>query len=197
METGRSQYDPLEGLTMNEELNLSWEDQGDIKEKKFKPFKATLKDKSQAAGLYAFVLNFDNQVETLYIGKAGGLKPKTLDRWANGIFTRAMDHWKSGPFRGLVLKLNWNIHLWTIDFRKEIGEIGERDIERIENELLKFLRRMDKMPQGNRTIEGGKRRHFRVQFQFAPDEPLPRIILRPGESEDNRRNKARGTSIKL
>ncbi len=106
METGRSQYDPLEGLTMNEELNLRWEDQGDIKEKKFKPFKATLKDKSQAAGLYAFVLNFDNQVETLYIGKAGGLKPKTLDRWANGIFTRAMDHWKSGPFRGLVLKLN-------------------------------------------------------------------------------------------
>jgi hypothetical protein len=135
------------------------------------------------------MLNFDNQVETLYIGKAGGLKPKTLDRWANGIFTRAMDHWKSGPFRGLVLKLNCNIHLWTIDFRKEMGKIGERDTERIENELLRFLQQMDKMPPGNTAIEGGKRRHFRVQFQFGPEEPLPKIILQPGESEDNRRKR--------
>jgi hypothetical protein len=115
------------------------------------------------------------------------LKPKTVDRWANGIFTRAMDHWKSAPFRALVLKLNRNIHLWTVDFRKEVGEIGERDVERIENELLRFLQQMDKMPPGNTAIEGGKRRHFRVQFQFAFDEPLPRIILRPEESEDNRK----------
>jgi len=189
METSSSQYDPFGGLTINKELNLSWEDQGDIRGEKFKPYKIIHKDKYQAAGLYAFVFNFGQQAKILYIGKAGGLKPKTSDRWVNGVFTRAMDHWKSGPFRGLVLKLSCNIHLWTVDFRKEIEKIGERDIERIENELLRFLQQMDKMPPGNTAIEGGKRRHFRVQFQFALDEPLPRIILRPGESEDNRRKR--------
>lgn len=192
METGRSEYNPFEGLTINEELNFSWENQGDIRGEKCKPYKIIRKDKYQSAGLYSFVLNLDQQGQILYIGKAGGLKPKTSDRWVNGIFTRAMDHWKSGPFRALVLKLNCNIHLWTIDFRKEIGKIGERDIERIENELLRFLKCMDKMPQGNTAIEGGKRRHFQAQFQFAPEEPLPRIILQPGELAENR-----GTSRRI
>lgn len=189
METPRSQYDPFEGLTINKELNLSWEDQGDIREEKFNPYRTISKIEYQAAGLYAFVLDFGNQAEILYIGKAGGLKPKTLDRWANGIFTRAMNHWKSGPFRGLVLKLEYNIHLWTVDLRKEIGKIGERDIERIENELLRFLSGMGKKPQENRAIEGGRRRHFQVQFHFALDEPLPRIVLQPGECEDSRRKR--------
>ena len=61
METACSQYDPFEGLTINKELNLSWEDQGDIREEKFKPYKTIHKDKYQAAGLYAFVLNFGQQ----------------------------------------------------------------------------------------------------------------------------------------
>ncbi len=186
MESGRSQYDPIEGLTMNKELNLSWEDQGDIREEKFKPYKTIHKDKYQAAGLYAFVLNFDHERQILYIGKAGGLKPKTSDQWVNGIFTRAMDHWKSGPFRGLVLKLNRNIHVWMIDFRKEMEKIGERDIERIENELLRFLQQMEKMPPGNTAIEGGSHRHFAVQFQFVDNEPLPQVILQPGELAENR-----------
>jgi len=116
---------------MNEELDVGWEDQGDIKGGKFKRYKTTRKDEYQAGGLYAFVLDSDQKSEILYIGKAGGLKPKASDRWVNGIFSRAMDHWKSGPFRALVLKLNCNIHLWTIDLRKELGQIGERDIERM------------------------------------------------------------------
>jgi hypothetical protein len=190
MGADRWKYDPLEGLTIYEELNLGWENQGDLKGENFKPYKTIHKDEYQAAGLYAFVLNSDQKSKILYIGKAGDLKPKTFDRWVRGIFSRAMDHWKSGPFRGLVMKARCNIHLWTIDFRKQIGNIGERDIERIENELLAFfLREKGKLPPGNTTIEGGKGRHFQVRFQVSPDQPLPRIILQPGESKDNRRKR--------
>jgi hypothetical protein len=88
MEADPSEYDPLKGLAIYEELNLSWEDQGDIKGEKFKPYKAIHKDEYQAAGLYAFVLNSDRKSEILYVGKAGGLKPKTSDRWVHGMFSR-------------------------------------------------------------------------------------------------------------
>jgi hypothetical protein len=53
METACSEYDPIEGLTINRELNLSWENQGDIRGEKFRPYKTIHKDKYQAAGLYA------------------------------------------------------------------------------------------------------------------------------------------------
>ena len=77
----------------------------------------------------------------------------------------------------------------NIKDEREFGDekIGERDIERIENELLRFLDQNHKMPPGNIAIEGGSHRHFTVQFQFVDNKPLPQVTLQPGELGENRR----------
>lgn len=65
----------------------------------------TLNQAKDTAGLYAFVCDG----RPLYVGKAGGLKPRERSRWANDIKTRLSDHWKTGPFRGLVSMSNLTI----------------------------------------------------------------------------------------
>lgn len=45
-----SRYDPLEGLMINEELDLGWEDQWDIKGNKFKAYETIHKGGYQGRG---------------------------------------------------------------------------------------------------------------------------------------------------
>src|SRR3954465_10480022 len=91
----------------------------------------TLNQAKGAAGLYAFVCDG----RPLYVGKAGGLKPGERSRWANDIKTRLYEHWKTGPFRGLVSMSSSTIEIWFVNLAAGGADIWERDIERIENDL--------------------------------------------------------------
>jgi len=182
-------YHPIKGLKVKRDITLEWIDAGSIADRQ------TLERARGTAGLYAFVLIPDQGEKrpvALYVGKAGGLKPKKIRRWANDIRTRVAQHWGTGPFRGLAIKLNRAINLWIMNIRAMIDQIGERDIERIENELIEKFKKWDanNIP-GNTTFEGTSSRQFRVKIEELGSDPVPRILLRPGRSEDTRSKRSR------
>jgi hypothetical protein len=169
----------LHGVALDRELHPSWEEAGVLDDN------VTFEKARGAAGLYAFVLEGG---PILYLGKAGGLKPGESSMWANDIKARLAGHWKTGPFRGLVRTTGAKIQVWIMDVRKVIDRIWERDIERIENELIDWLRRenANNIP-GNTACEGTSARGFRVQIDRATTAPMPRVILQVGTSPDTRR----------
>jgi hypothetical protein len=190
MEPNDFSYHPIKGLKVKEDITLQWIDVGPIADKQ------TLERTRGAAGLYAFVLmpgHGEDRPVALYVGKAGGLKPKKIRLWANDIRTRAAQHWGTGPFRGLAIRLNCRVNLWIMNIRGMIDQVGERDIERIENEVIEKFKKWDanNIP-GNTTFEGTSSRQFRVEIEELGSDPLPKIVLRPGRSEDTR-NKRRRT----
>jgi len=182
-------YHPFKGLNVKRDITLEWIDAGSIADRQ------TLERARGTAGLYAFVLMPDqgeNRPVALYVGKAGGLKPKQIGLWANDIRTRAAQHWGTGPFRGLAIRLKRRVNLWIMNIREKIDQVGERDIERIENELIEKFKKWDanNIP-GNTTFEGTSSRQFRVEIEELGSDPLPRILLRPGRSEDTRNKRRR------
>jgi len=188
MQSNYFSYHPIKGLKVDRDIILHWIDAGPISDRQ------TLENTRGAAGLYAFVLMPDHGEDSpavLYVGKAGGLKPKKIHRWANDIRTRAAGHWATGPFKGLAIRLNRRINLWIMNIRGIIDQVGERDIERIENELIEKFKKWDRdnIP-GNTTFEGTSSRQFRVKIEELGSDPLPKIVLQPGKSEDTR-NKRR------
>jgi len=183
-----SQLDPLHGITVDHDIDLDWECIGTLD----KDYGSAKQVSGDVTGVYAFVL--ENKC-VLYIGKAGGLKPDQKDRWAQGIQRRVDQHWKSGPFRGLVRATGAKIQVWILDARKSLKKIWERDIERIENEIINWFKKGNKnnLP-GNIACEGTSQRKFIVHIESGKPGPLPRVILKPGISVDNRRGRNRSNS---
>lgn len=170
----------LHGITLEREVILAWELAGVLDADE------TLKKTGGAAGLYAFVLEGG---PALYVGKAGGLKPGETSKWAQDIKKRLAGHWKTGPFRGLVRTTGARIQVWVMDIKKVINPVWERDVERIENEVIGWLRREDpKNIPGNTAHEGTSKRGFVVHIARAANEPLPRVTLKVGTSPDTRQS---------
>lgn len=168
----------LHGVTLERDLPLSWELAGVLDGDE------TLKKTSGAAGLYAFVIEGG---PALYIGKAGGLKPGETSKWAQDVKKRLSSHWKTGPFRGLVRSTGARIQVWVMNIKKDINPVWERDVERIENEVIGWLRReSSKNILGNTAHEGTSKRGFIVHIARVAGEPLPRVTLRVGTSPDTR-----------
>lgn len=173
-----------EGLVIDHAVELRWKHAGLLDEL------SLFGEDKAAAGLYAFVLD---GIRVLYVGKAGGLKPEHLEKWTkSGIRSRVNEHWKSGPFRGLVRTLGCKIHVWYMDVsegRKK--KVWERDLERIENEVIEWFATEGRpgLP-GNGGFEGTVPRRFGVDVR-ASNGPLPSVFLTNDPSPDNRRSKGR------
>lgn len=172
---------PLHGVILDREVQPRWELLGLLDEK------LTFSRAVGAAGLYAFVL--ENGLP-LYLGKAGGIKPGEQDKWANDISIRLAEHWSTGPFRGLVRATNARIQVWVMDLRKVLDRIWERDVERIENDLIAWLlQENERNLPGNTSYEGTSSRRFVVYIQRVGSEALPRVTLKPGTSPETRKTR--------
>ena len=176
---GLSPLPSLHGVTIDREIPLVWDLAGVLAEGE------TLQKAQGAAGLYAFVIEHG---PALYVGKAGGLKPGERVKWANDVKDRLAGHWKTGPFRGLVRTTNARVQVWVMDVKKALGDIWERDIERLESELIGWLQKEDAANiRGNTACDGTSARGFTVRIHRVAGEPLPRITLGVGTSCDSRR----------
>jgi len=81
---------------------------------------------------------------------------------------------------------NLTIEIWFVNLAADGRDIWERDIERIENELIKWLKERDqKNLPGDTALEGTSSRQFTIHFE-ATGEPLPAVHLLPGRCEDTR-----------
>ena len=174
-----SELSLLHGVTLDREVHLSWRLAGVLDNDE------TFEEARGAAGLYAFVLEGG---PALYVGKAGGLKPGESSKWAHDVRARLSSHWKTGPFRGLVRTTGARIQVWVMDVKKVLNPIWERDLERIENELIGWLRQENgKNIPGNTAHEGTSSRGFTVHVYRVANGPLPQVVLKVGASPDTRR----------